>query len=134
LQTSNGNGQDFFKRVAYPLYCRHQAEGESEELLWAAVVSLNHVKDYRKIDGAKFRNRPSLKILESIANAFKHAKPQRSGSKIDLASLSNDFLSIPDVLAEPNVLAIWVIEVDGKTCSIGPVLKTVVEFYMSDDN
>jgi hypothetical protein len=116
------------------LYCRHQAEGESEELFWAAVVSLNHVKDYRKSGSAKSGDQSSLKPLESIANAFKHARPQRSGSKVYPASLRADFFSIPDFFAEPNILASWVIEVDGGTYSIGPILKAVVELYMADQH
>jgi hypothetical protein len=126
------HARGFFVTVARPLYDRHQTEPDSEELLWASIVSLNHVRDYHRLDGGAPRNKTIHDQLAVIANALKHAKPQRSGNHVDPKTLRSDFFSIPDIFAEPNIFASWVVEVDGKTCSIGPVLKAVVDFWSKE--
>jgi hypothetical protein len=141
---------DFFTRVALPLYNRHQESPDSEELLWASVVSLNHVLDYQKRNRATIARDSPIDRLKAIANAFKHAKPERhaadrrqksglgkpetsgSGERVHPGSTSNSLFLVPNIFAEPNIFASWTVEIDGERCSIGPVLKSVIEFWSNE--
>jgi hypothetical protein len=122
--------RDFFNRVAHPLYQRHQVDGESEELLWAAVAALNHIGDYY---GLRTQH-PDIDVLRAIANALKHGKPARQGkvAHVEPHTLDDDVWAVPDIWEEPNIFSVWVIEIDGKTCSIGLVLKSAVDFWMNE--
>jgi hypothetical protein len=139
---------DFLIRIARPLYERSQSDPNCEELVWSATVSLNQIPDYIASDRLPFPidqdmqrscstklrgNDPHLNNLNLVANGLKHGvKLKKTAAVVDSHSFKNDFLSISDVLAEPNFFFSWVVEINGQTCSIGPLLDRAIKHWSTE--
>jgi hypothetical protein len=138
------SAKEFFEEIARPLCERFQSD-PTKDLLWAAVVSVHHVADHlavethptdrpaqesgvRRLRGSE----PSLGQLAAIAEALKHGKKivKKTIERAAFAQMrDDDYLSTPDVLGEPNILAAWVIDVDGAPVSIRVRLKDAVDYW-----
>jgi hypothetical protein len=135
--------KDFFNEIALPLFKRARTE-PTKEMVWAAIVAVNQVADYIALDrypgnrkaqskeaGRIRRADVALDRLAAIAEALKHAKniDRRLGDRAAFERMRDDVLSIPDYLGEPDVLAPWVIDVDGEPVTIAVALANALDHW-----
>jgi hypothetical protein len=133
---------EFFREIALPIWDRFWRESD-KALLWASVVSVNQIPDHMALEKDPHTRKehddevrrirksdPRLAHLALIAEALKHGKKiDKLGEQAAFATARADLLSMPKFLAEPNVLASWVIDVDGESFSIVGSLKDAIECW-----